>query len=489
MRVNSAEEWAAHVVGICEAHAERPFIAQHESGHLAYSYADWAQAMGDYSLPCEMSSTERPVIMLFDNTTECLLLFFVMLARGVKPVLMHRGVVEETRKQIAGILGCEWVITSEFGECHVEPVVYSGTNEEVPAIIDDDVAYLVFTSGSSGQPKGIQITYANMIVEVESMTRAYRLGSEDNHLCVLPIYHASGLYRNILIPFFCGARTTLVQQWEVGQFWELVSSYNVQFVQVTPTVINGLLHHPSKFLRPERLRYVGSASAPHPEELVRAFEDRFEIPLAVGYGMTEATCGITLNAVFPRSNYSVGKPIDAVTLSILRDGEEVPMGEEGEIAISGENLMRGYVNVDENEQIRFEEGLLYTGDLGYVDEDGCLYIVGRNNDIVKRGDYRLNLLEIERAMSAVSEVEEVCVIDVPHTLLGSDVVAFLKSADGVARRSREWLRLFKGVLETAKMPSEFLDIEEIPRFGALKVNRRALRERYQSMKDARKKNS
>ena len=258
-------------------------------------------------------------------------------------------------------------------------------------------------------------------------------------------------------------------------------------MQITPTVIKSLLHYVDvEFVKPESLKFIGSASAPHPEELVKHFEDTFGLPLAVGYGMTEATCGICLNLTIPRTNYSVGRPIDAMSLEIIHEGKAVAVGEQGEVAISGDNLMKGYVNVADGESIRIEDGRLFTGDLGYVDEEGFLYIVGRNNDIVKRGDYRLNLLEVEKALGESGSVREVCVIDVPHPLLGTDLIAFIVRAGSDAKTSREWLRTFKPLLESKKLPSEFLEIDEIPKFGALKTNRRALKEQYAELKAQRK---
>ena len=210
--IRNHHDWSDWVQGICEIHDARRFIIQHERSCVAYTYAEWSAAIASYKLPWETEEQPSVVLFDFDNTVQSLLLFFVLLDRGVKPVLLNSSTTKADREAIAQVLCCQHALAVSGDQCQLAELPLE--SKEGVFSISSDVAYFVFTSGSSGQPKGIQISYNNAVVEIESMARAYGLGMDDPHLCVLPIYHASGLYRNILMPFSSGASTVLVESFQ-----------------------------------------------------------------------------------------------------------------------------------------------------------------------------------------------------------------------------------------------------------------------------------
>ncbi len=482
--ISSYAEFGSTVAERCNANPDALFLTQLETGedltyrnfskaYRAINFDTFGLKEGDFALFC------------VDNKLLDVVMLFSLLTSGIKPVLLSKSTKHQEIDAIGQILGARHLLSGNQGEIRCEQI----TSGRAPLILDrcSEVAYLVFTSGSSGAPKGIEITYDNILVETSSMTRAYGLTGADTNLCILPIYHASGLYRNLIMPFFLGAHTILVSNFKQEEFWAIIQQFQVGFTQVTPTIINGLLDEfTQNYTRPEKLKFIGSASAPHPDALVQKFESTFQVDLAVGYGMTEATCGITLNNVFPRQNYSVGKPIDCMKLEIIEEGLTLAAGDKGEVVISGPNIMAGYLNQGQNEKIRLKAKKLYTGDIGYLDDNGYLYLVGRENDIVKRGDYRLNLLEVEKEITALDFIKEACVIDVPHKFLGSDIIAFVVLGKGKQYRSQEILKFLKVRLDGMKMPSEVLPLIQLPKFDQLKVNKRELKRIYRDIKANRK---
>jgi acyl-CoA synthetase (AMP-forming)/AMP-acid ligase II/acyl carrier protein len=341
-----------------------------------------------------------------------------------------------------------------------------------------DPAYVMCSSGSTGKPKRICTSYGNMESELEAMFTAYGLSDDDRHMCVLPLCHVSGLYRNFLMPFFQGGSIVLCKSFEQRRFWSLISRYGVNFVQVVPSILAILAEQelePDDGAR-QALRYIGTASAPLPAGLLKRFEDRFGILVVQGYGLTETTCGITLNATnaAERRAASVGRPLAVNEVRIVDEsGSPVPPGEEGEVVVRGDNIMLGYLGPDGLPRAPWTNGWFHTNDLGYVDEQGYLYLTGRKSDIVNRGGHKVSPVEVEKVLLEHAAVKDAVVVGVPHEVLGEDVVAYVcpKGPDGIS--PRELLQLARAHLPAYKIPSAFLTVESIPRRGAGKINRRA----------------
>ena len=262
------------------------------------------------------------------------------------------------------------------------------------------------------------------------MRRAHALPDDCVHMCVLPAYHASALYRNVFIPFSQGSPVVMAKGFNAESFWRLVDTFGVGYVQGVPAILASLAVHPSDPGPRARqvLRFIGSASAPLEPQLIQRFEERFGIPIAQAYGLTETSCGLCFNdpRVDDRRLDSVGHPIDIVDLKIVDpEGAPVPAGEVGEIVISGPMVMKGYLD-DEDAGKRLEGQTLYTGDLGRRDARGLLTVEGRTTDIVHRAGFKVSPREVEEALTDIPGVITAVAFGVPHETLGEDLLAVVR---------------------------------------------------------------
>ena len=207
----------------------------------------------------------------------------------------------------------------------------------------------------------------------------------------------------------------------------------MSFVQVVPAIISLLYESP---VQPndkttKQLRYIGTASAPCPSELIKSFEKRFNIPLIEGYGLTETTCGATLNPPnrIERKVGSVGQPLEVAHIDILDEsGNLLPDEVEGEIRISGPLVSPGYLNPEDQEKGKLINDTILTGDIGYRDRDGFIYITGRKNDIIARGGFKISPLEVEKILAEHPAVDLSIVFSVPNEILGEDMIAYVNPA-------------------------------------------------------------
>ncbi|MCK5602691.1 long-chain fatty acid--CoA ligase, partial [Candidatus Pacearchaeota archaeon] len=250
-----------------------------------------------------------------------------------------------------------------------------------------------------------------------------------------------------------------------------------------------LLQYPDYFeLGHEKtLRCIGSASAPHPVDLIKSFEERFGVYVLQGYGLTEATCGITLNPLNRKERKlgSVGKPLSVNQVKVLSDDDEVlPPGQSGRIFVYGDNI----ASFDDNSRSFESEApppsdrALETGDIGYVDEDGFVWLQSRSSDLIKRGGYRMSTVEIEAAILEANPNAEVAVIGVPHPVLGQDVIAFVVKRETDCK-ARDIIRSIKSKIASYKIPSEIVFIESLPMIGVGKVDKKTLLQSF--MKDTK----
>jgi acyl-CoA synthetase (AMP-forming)/AMP-acid ligase II len=351
----------------------------------------------------------------------------------------------------------------------------------------DNTAYITFTTGSTGTPRKINVSHCNMLLEIQSMAEAYGFTQNDRHLCILPLYHASGLYRNIFLPFHTGGYVLLSDAFHCDDFWQDIDSEKITFVQVVPSILKKLLMCKGNFKegQAKTLKFVGSASAPHPIGLLQSFECRFGVYVLQGYGMTEATCGITLNLLSreKRKIGSVGKPLSINKIEVLDENDNaLPQGDIGRIVITGNNITT-FSDINDkikNSGVHLGGKKIDTGDIGYIDADGFVWIVGRRQDIIKRGEYRISPNEIEDVITELFPEVEVAILGVSHKLLGQDVVAFISNNKN-SLSSRDIIRKIKGKIASYKIPSEIIFVDSLPKLGVGKIDKKQLLNLYQDL--------
>ncbi len=466
-------------------------------GDRRYSYVEFGELVRRAAglLADAGLSAGDHAVMALKNSPENMALFLASLASGVRLLLMgpdysaselegaieglpvrivfiDAGVSVEGRLPAAGRLSPVDVTEGFAGSVGRE--AFAATAR----ITADDPAYIMCSSGSTGRPKRICTSHRNMLAELEAMFPAYGLADEDRHLCLLPLFHVSALYRNFLMPFCQGGAVVLCETFEQERFWPLLSRYAVNFVQVVPSILAVLADQadgPDAQAR-RSLKYIGTASAPLSPKLLERFEARFGIPVVQGFGLTELTCGITLNETDParRKVESVGRPLSVNEVRIMDEsGRFLPPGEEGEVVVRGDNVMLGYLGPDGRPAAPLSDGWFHTSDLGHLDADGFVYLTGRKSDIINRGGHKISPVEVEKALMQHPAVKDVVVIGLPHEMLGEDAVACVVRNTGAALGATELLHFAQEKLPAFKVPTSFHFLDKLPRTGPGKINRRA----------------
>lgn len=476
--------------------ADRTFLILPD-GERRTSYAEFDELMrAAAGLLAEAGlSAGDHAVMALKNSPENMALFLASLASGVRLLLMGpdysaselEGAIEGLPVRIVFVdAGASVDGRLPAGDRLVPVAVaegFAGSARRDPfaaaaGIAADDPAYIMCSSGSTGRPKRICTSHRNMLAELEAMFPAYGLADADRHLCVLPLFHVSALYRNFLMPFCQGGSVVLCETFEQERFWPLLSRHGVNFVQVVPSILAVLADQEDGSDAQVRrsLKYIGTASAPLSPKLLERFEARFGIPVVQGFGLTELTCGITLNETDPsrRKVESVGRPLAVNEVRIMDEaGRFLPPCEEGEVVVRGDNVMLGYLGPDGRLAPPMQDGWFHTSDLGHLDADGFVYLTGRKSDIINRGGHKISPVEVEKVLMQHPAVKDAVVIGLPHEVLGEDAVACVVRSTGAALAGSELLHFAQEKLPAFKVPTSFHFLDKLPRTGPGKINRRA----------------
>ncbi|WP_028934318.1 long-chain-fatty-acid--CoA ligase [Pseudonocardia spinosispora] len=332
---------------------------------------------------------------------------------------------------------------------------------------DGDLAVLLYTSGTTGRPKGAELTHHNLASN--AATAAGELfGTETGDVVMgcLPLFHVFGLTCGLNVSVLTGACLALLPRFDPVKALELVAAHKVTVFQGVPTMYSALLHAPdAENYDTSSLRICASGGAALPVEVLHAFEKRFDAMVLEGYGLSETSPVVSFNhpnAV--RKPGSIGTPIDGVEVRIQNDeGVEVPVGEVGELAVRGECVMRGYWNKPEATAEAIQDGWFRTGDLGRVDDDGYFYIVDRKKQLIIRGGYNVYPREVEEAMHEHPAIAEVAVVGLKHSSLGEEVGAAVALAPGAEATPDELRAFAKERVAAYKYPRHIWIVDALPK--------------------------
>ncbi len=320
-----------------------------------------------------------------------------------------------------------------------------------------DVAVVVYTSGTTGTPKGAELTHFQLLMNADTPGRLFGIREDDVVVVVLPLFHVFGLSSQLNVCMRFGATMSLVPRFDPAKVLEVIARDKVTVFEGVPTMYLALLHHPDVDPADVASLRVGvSGGASLPAEVLDAFERRFGIVILEGYGLTETASTTTFNvSAEERKAYSVGKPIWGVDVEVWgEDDRALPPGADnvGEVVVRGVNVMRGYHDDPEATARTFRNGWLRTGDLGYVDHDGFLFIVDRKKDLVIRGGYNVYPREIEEVLYTHPGIAEAAVVGVPDPRLGEEVKAFVVPHEGVRLTEEEVVEYVKERVAAYKYP-------------------------------------
>jgi long-chain acyl-CoA synthetase len=342
---------------------------------------------------------------------------------------------------------------------------------------EQDLAALLYTSGTTGHPKGAMLTHGNFLHNVASCVVALKVREDDRVVVALPQFHSFMFTVGTLLPVLCGGGILLLKTLHpFKSVLEEIARHHGTILPAVPSFYRALLAVPEFGRLP--LRLCISGGAPLPVEVFNEFTRKFPFPLREGYGPTESSPVATVNPIYGINKPgSIGKPIPNVELSIRDDdGKELPVAAIGEICICGGNVMRGYWNQPEETAKVLRDGWLYTGDVGYRDADGYYYITDRKKDMLLVNGINVYPREIEEVICQFPGVKEAAVIGVPDPRKGEQPVAFVTAAEGQAVEEKALLRFVRGKLADYKVPKKVIFLSALPRNATGKILKTALRQ-------------
>jgi long-chain acyl-CoA synthetase len=344
----------------------------------------------------------------------------------------------------------------------------------------DDTAVVLYTSGTTGKPKGAELTHSNLFVNCAFVVPKLvpMEGDERIALATLPLFHSFGqtCIQNASIAL--GGSFSLLPRFEPGKAFEILQRDGVTLFAGVPTMYFALLHHAESARQDlSKLRYCMTGGAPMPVEVMSEFEKRFGVTILEGFGLSETSPVASFNVLGrPRKAGSIGYPVWGVELCIV-DGEDRPLpdGERGEICIRGHNVMKGYLGRPEATAEALRNGWFHSGDIGYRDEDGCYWIVDRKKDMILRGGFNVYPREVEEVLYSHEAVAEAAVIGVPHESHGEEVKAVVALAPGRTAAPQEIVLYCKERLAAYKYPRIVEVMESLPKGPTGKILKRELK--------------
>src|ERR671922_2057799 len=342
-----------------------------------------------------------------------------------------------------------------------------------------DTAVVLYTSGTTGTPKGAELTHGNLLRNVEVCIGLFGADERTVTLGALPFFHSFGQTCALNTTVAVGGRLTLIPRFAGGKALEIIQRDGVTLFEGVPTMYAAMLNDPrADETDASGLQVCVSGGAAMPVEIMRAFEKKFGCQILEGYGLSETSPVASFNRRDrERKPGSIGIPVDGVEMRVIDDdGNEVPPGEVGEIAIRGHNVMKGYWRrPDATAEAIDPDGWFKTGDMAKVDEDGYFFIVDRKKELVIRGGFNIYPREIEEVLYEHPAVREAAVIGVPHAELGEEVaaaVALKSDADASAAELRDFV---KQRVAAYKYPRQVWLLDELPKGPTGKILKREIK--------------
>lgn len=417
---------------------------------------------------------------------------FIIEASGASAIITSQSVLPAIEQAVAGMdvppkLVVAGLVRDQPGPtagipCHSLSSLMADADAEIrkPALKEDDVAVILFTSGTTGQPKGVMLTHRNLYSNAAS---AVQLAEEANDepgttIGVLPLAHIYGFtVANTL--FLKGGRMVIMQKFDVRAVCEAIQNHRVRAFATVPAMVHALTHAPEvdKY-DVSSLESLGCGSAPLPVSLIETFRARFHAEIYEGYGLSEASPTVTAHRKGePIKPGSVGRAFPGVELRIADEkGAPLPVGEVGELLVRGENITPGYYNNEEATRAALKDGWFHTGDMARLDDDGYLYIVDRKKDLILRGGFNIYPRDLEELISRHPAVAEVAVVGVPSERMGEEVIAVVVRKPDADLCEEELLAFCQERLAKYKTPRNIVFMDALPRNGVGKILKKALRE-------------
>ncbi len=337
-------------------------------------------------------------------------------------------------------------------------------------------ALILHTSGTTARPKMVPLSLANLAVSAGNIAATLRLRPEDRCLNVMPLFHIHGLMASVLASLRAGASVVCAPGFDALRFFGWLRDERPTWYSAVPTMHQAILGRAKRnadIANASGLRFIRSSSAALPTQVMANLESVFDAPVIEAYAMTEAAHQMCSNPLPPavRKPGSVGPAAGPEVAIMAADGRLLAAGEEGEIAIRGQNVTAGYLNNPQANADAFCRGWLRTGDQGLMDADGYVRVTGRKKEIINRGGEKVAPLEVDEALLGHPAVEQACAFALPHAKLGEEVAAAVVLAEGATVSERELRAFVADRLAAYKAPRRILFADAIPKGATGKIQR------------------
>ncbi|MEA2272970.1 MAG: long-chain acyl-CoA synthetase [Solirubrobacteraceae bacterium] len=444
-------------------------VSQFLPNSLEFLEAWWAiLKAGAVFGPINPANTTPEVAYVLDHSKAVAL---VTDARGAEVIAPERD----------GLEALKHVITiDEGGDLTLDSLAERGGTVPTPDRGGDDLVAILYTSGTTGKPKGAMLTHANVLANAAMAAELVPLGPGERVGMMLPLFHANAQIVTCVIPMTIGCEVVMWERFSASTFWETVDKFKPVTLSAVPTILAAVLNTPNAPSGDNSLRYIICGAAPLSRELLEAFQERFDIRILEGYGLTETTCVSSINPYYgERKAGSIGMAVRGQQMKIVDpDGKTVSDGELGEIIIKGPNVMPGYLNNPEANAESIRDGWLHTGDVGYVDSDGYFFIVDRSKDMIIRGGENIYPREIEEVLYEHPGILECAVIGIPDEVRGEEVLAVVSPKEGAELDADELKEWAAERLAKFKVPKQFEIRPELPKTATGKISKAPLREEF-----------
>jgi long-chain acyl-CoA synthetase len=402
-------------------------------------------------------------------------------------LVVWEGFLEEAAKGFGRVEACRELIVAEApggGQARKGThgfnalLAQSAVERELAVTNPDDTAVILYTSGTTGRPKGAELTHFNLFYNAAySADRLMDITPEDVTLAVLPLFHVFGQTCVMNATLYKGATVALVPRFEPEAALKTIQGARVTIFEGVPTMYQYLLRFPDREKYDTSSLRIGiSGGAAMPVEVLRAFEEAFGITILEGYGLSETSPVACFNLSEERRKVgSIGLPIWGTRARVVDpEDREVPRGESGELVLRGHHVMKGYYKQPEATATAMRGDWFHTGDVATMDEDGFVYIVDRIKDMILRGGFNIYPRELEEALYAHPAVAECAVLGVPHPELGEEVHAVIVLKAGQSATEEELITFMRERVAAYKYPRTVELVSELPKTATGKILKREL---------------
>jgi long-chain acyl-CoA synthetase len=467
--------WGEHEFTYAELQAQTQAVADRLTRQLGVLPGDrvalWVKNCPEFVPAVFGILSAGGVVVPINNFLKPAEVAFILKDSRAKGVISDASLAEAQPKVAELVSGLKILRVGETGGQKSEM-----GNFRVVERTESDLAALLYTSGTTGHPKGAMLTHGNFLHNVASCVRALDVRADDRVVVTLPQFHSFMFTVGTLLPMISGCGIVLVKTLNPFKFvLEEIARHRGTILPSVPAFYRALLAVPEFGKLP--LRLCVSGGAPLPVEVFNEFTRRFPFPLREGYGPTESSPVASVNPIYGENRPgSVGQPIPNVELSIRDDdGRELSVGDIGEICIRGGNVMRGYWNQPEETARVLRDGWLYTGDIGRRDADGYFYITDRKKDMLLVNGINVYPREIEEVIHQFPGVKECAVIGVPDARKGEHPVAFVAASEGAAVDEKMLLQFIRERMADYKLPRKIAFLPALPRNATGKILKTELR--------------